>query len=445
MKKAILFLYIATFISCKAGSQEKIFTTEAVKRDLNFAFERLTNLHPGLHRYTTKEELKRYFNKLLLNVPDSMNIWQAHSYISQLIGEIRCGHTRLFPNMDELEKLKKQPVFFPLPSRWLSDSLYVRTGDAAAPKWWRVESINNVPVAALLSHFEKRFALDGESRKGKQLFFDNLAYYYAVLKERPTSFVLKVKSVPANNDTLIELPALTWQALEKMRAENKIVFGTGRLKPFEFRTQGQIGFLTVRNFNGERHRSFGYNFPAFLDSAFQQTLNNKITHLVIDIRNNGGGDDAYGALLYSHLTNKPFYYFKEVVTLKNGAFVNVSHPQLKQQPASAIAYLGKTSLLVDGLTFSTAADFAAIFKEHNRGLIVGMETGGAFQGNNSGPSSEVTLPNTGIVLSIPLWRYTNAVKNTKSASGVMPDVEILPTIFDVYPGMDRAKAYLEAR
>lgn len=297
--------------------------------------------------------------------------------------------------------------------------------------------------ADLLAYFEKRLALDGDSRKGKQLFFDNLAYYYAVFRERQSTFTLKLQSLSNKQDTIVEVPAMTWQELEKIRTENNIVFGTGRLNPFLFQVQGRTGMLTIRNFNSERHKTFGRNFPKFLDSVFRQIRDIKINQLVIDLRNNGGGDDEYGALLYSYLASKPFYYFKEVVKLDNAKFLKVQHPQLKPQPASAIAYAGKTSLLVDGLTFSTAADFSAIFKEHKRGLIAGMETGGTFQGNNSGVSTEVRLPRTGLVLSIPLWRYTNAVTDITSRNGVIPDVEILPSIFDVISGRDRAREYVK--
>ena len=67
-----------------------------------------------------------------------------------------------------------------------------------------------------------------------------------------------------------------------------------------------------------------------------------------------------------------------------------------------------------------------MFKEHKRGKIIGTETGGAFQGNNSGSSEEVQLPETGLILSIPRWRYTNAVTDTTSRRGIIPDISIIP-------------------
>src|SRR2546430_7390654 len=44
-----------------------------------------------------------------------------------------------------------------------------------------------------------------------------------------------------------------------------------------------------------------------------QTLHEKGTKaLIIDLRGNGGGEDEYGALLVSELTDKPFRYFDHI-------------------------------------------------------------------------------------------------------------------------------------
>lgn len=111
MKKFILSLFVVFFIGCQADSQERPYTNADIQQDLRFAYEQLTKQHPGLRRYTSKQELDRYVNDLTNNAPDSMDVWQAYSYMSQLMGEIRCGHTRLFPNDDALEQLRARPVF----------------------------------------------------------------------------------------------------------------------------------------------------------------------------------------------------------------------------------------------------------------------------------------------------------------------------------------------
>ena len=44
-----------------------------------------------------------------------------------------------------------------------------------------------------------------------------------------------------------------------------------------------------------------------------RTLREKGTKtLIIDLRGNGGGNDMYGAMLVSYLTDKPFRYFDHI-------------------------------------------------------------------------------------------------------------------------------------
>jgi C-terminal processing protease CtpA/Prc len=94
--------------------------------------------------------------------------------------------------------------------------------------------------------------------------------------------------------------------------------------------------------------------------------------------------------------------------------------------------LGKTIFLIDGLSFSTAAEFCAIAKSNKRGLFVGEETGGGYYGNNSGSFVEVVLPNTKLIVSIPTIKYTMDVSaSTAKARGIRPDIQIIPTIAEV--------------
>lgn len=427
-KIVIGFFFFFLFLQSNAQLLTRTFKKEAVQADIKVAIDSLKRYHPGLYRYISKADFDLFTTQLIASAPDAGDIWDNYSYIAQLTNTVKCGHTRITPPAEDLQALRQVAVFFPLPTRWLHDSLYVcLPGSNGKDTWFHVSSINNMQSKDLLHYLENRFALDGDSREGKQLFFDNLAYYYAALIDRPSSFVLKLKPLEKGSDTLASVAPVTWIALENMRKSQGIILGTGRLFPFSYIQKNGVGVLTVKNFNSARHKAFGVNFKEFLDSVFTEINRASVKHLVIDIRNNGGGDDELGALLYSYLTNKPFRYFETVNRLEAGNVIPVQHPQLEWQRPQPQAYLGRTSLLVDGLTYSTAADFAAIFKEHKRGKVIGMETGGAYQGNNSGESVDVILPYTKLVLTIPLWQYTNAVANKKSKNGVLPDIEVMPS------------------
>lgn len=80
---------------------------------------------------------------------------------------------------------------------------------------------------------------------------------------------------------------------------------------------------------------------------------------------------------------------------------------------------------------SSCADVAAILSHNKKAIFVGQETGGGYQGNNSGMMPESLVQPFGFTLSVPLQKYINAVNlNDNFGRGTIPDYEILPTFED---------------
>ena len=108
-----------------------------------------------------------------------------------------------------------------------------------------------------------------------------------------------------------------------------------------------------------------------------------------------------------------------------------------QQPKEN-SFRGKVYFLIDGRSFSGAAEFAAIAKSEHRGIFIGEETGGGYYGNTSGSEVFVNLPATQISCRIPVINYMLAVKKARfSDRGVLPDYPVYPTIFDLLEKTDR--------
>lgn len=88
-------------------------------------------------------------------------------------------------------------------------------------------------------------------------------------------------------------------------------------------------------------------------------------------------------------------------------------------------FKGNTYLLTNGLCLSSCADFTAVISYNRKALVIGQETGGGYQGNTSGILSKATIP-TGLIITIPLQKYTNAVDPDKNIGrGTQPDHEIV--------------------
>ena len=134
--------------------------------------------------------------------------------------------------------------------------------------------------------------------------------------------------------------------------------------------------------------------------------------------------------------NKPFRYFASkastttIVNVEENLLLGVQNFQQNN-------FRGKIFFLINGLSFSTTADFCAIAKSNNRGIFIGEETGGGYYGNTSGGAVNVKLPGSNIDINIPQFKYVNDVKKAKYKDrGIIPDYTIVPTIDDVLQQKD---------
>jgi C-terminal processing protease CtpA/Prc len=194
-------------------------------------------------------------------------------------------------------------------------------------------------------------------------------------------------------------------------------------------------------------------------------MNNKGTKtLVLDLRNNSGGEDELGKRLLSYLLDKPFTYYNDLLInarvfsfhkyaklpdvpadmverQPNGKYRLLKHPNLGIQQPSNPTFAGKVLILINGDCFSTTAEFLSQAHYHKRATFIGEESGGGYYGNTSGVVPALTLPSTKLIVYVPLVSYYLAVKSDQAAArGVLPDFPIRYTIEELLAGKDKELA-----
>lgn len=89
---------------------------------------------------------------------------------------------------------------------------------------------------------------------------------------------------------------------------------------------------------------------------------------------------------------------------------------------------GRLVVLIGGNTFSGAAELASMLHHTRRGVFIGEEAGGSNAGNTSGYSWEIQLPNSGMLLDVPLLRFEFAWQTPPHGRGVIPHCHVSPGI-----------------
>lgn len=205
---------------------------------------------------------------------------------------------------------------------------------------------------------------------------------------------------------------------------------------------GRIGVLEIKSFMNPSGDSV--LLTTLLDSA------KRCEHLIIDLRRNSGGNDAYwDHHIMPHLIAKiqkwsgpsvlrrgpiagtwyeeKFHSFKNVATLP-GLPVEVTPEEFAVvidkkviRPKGKSGFGGKVWLFVGPGVFSASESFTAFTKATGWATVAGTRTGGDGIGSDPIP---VMLPNSGFIVNFPAWGGLNPDGSFNFEARTTPDVEI---------------------
>jgi hypothetical protein len=172
-------------------------------------------------------------------------------------------------------------------------------------------------------------------------------------------------------------------------------------KLVELRQRGsQVRFLDSDRIAHFIYPSFDLNEQEKkkINDIFKQIKAKRSRDLIVDIRGNGGGNSGMGDFIFSYLYGKKFTSFS-MTRAKLSHDLLALYAKAGQLPADAdidgivatgraterteesvpkpeAFFTGRAFLLVDNGTFSSASNFAAMFRDYGVGKILGYETGG---------------------------------------------------------------------
>lgn len=194
-------------------------------------------------------------------------------------------------------------------------------------------------------------------------------------------------------------------------------------------------------------------FTAFIDEAFATFIEQRATRLLIDLRDNPGGDNSFSDRLIAWFANRPFRFCKRFdikvsqaaiaanrkrVESANGGGDSISHklaaayagrepgahvdfPIPWVSPRDGRRYEGEVYVLVNRHSYSNSVLVAAMVQDFGFGTILGEET--ADLASTYGALETFTLAGTGLEVRFPKARIERP-SGDPSARGVIPDVAI---------------------
>ncbi|WP_207504361.1 S41 family peptidase [Telluribacter humicola] len=467
MKLYLLLMFCLTLPSCMGQATEPPtqIPTEYLKEDLKLFRTALEEAHPGLYTHTSKAKMDSAFNQAAQSITRPFSQQEFYKLLTPIVTMIGCGHVKfMVKNKEDIKFPFHQNTLLPLKLYFTKKGVFAwknYSGRELMPAGAEIISINKKPIGEIVNQlFDYVTFADGATETGKYLELTNyFSGYYSTFIEETPSYAVEYKDAAGNIKTA-QLDGAEYDVVNKGIQSDLKHLQENQLA-LKFLENG-TALLTLKTFWFESKES---SFEKFLEESFKEINKRGVSSLIIDVRNNEGGMDSYGSLLYSYLTDKPYDYYTKVTTntskkfsfsehaytpwffgiyrqilsKKDGEYRWKYHSNLKRQKPQKDSYKGKVYVLTNGHSFSATSEFASIAHYHKRATFIGEETGGGYTTNNSGFFVIVDLPRTNLVLGIPLWRYHQAVNNPAlQHRGVIPDHEVVPTIADLLAGKDPA-------
>lgn len=301
----------------------------------------------------------------------------------------------------------------------------------AVPRGSEIISVNNVPVSEIIGSTKRLVNSDARSKTGK---LANFAHSFPDL--------LAIQFGNANSYEVKFIPHGSSGSEIKMlkSADRKTAWESGistLAGSFSESYDLNLEIVKTKNLAVMSIPTFGFydnqqKFYSFLDSAFEQVNRSGIKNLILDLRNNSGGDPICSARLMSYLEKQPAPYFARIYA----GYESLAQPI---PVSSKNAFGGNLYVLINGGSFSSTGHLCALLKYHRRATFVGEETGGTYECNDD--HIRVQTSATHLSINVARMTYTAAVNGIPRETGIMPDYPVEPTIDDVLSGHDAVKLF----
>ena len=469
----VLTAFMCTFCaSSKKTQPTRKYAPEELKKDFTVFRKVLEESHPSLYWFTPKDSMDYYFDRGLNSLNDSMNERDFRMLLTYVAAKVKCGHTSVSPSKKYMRYLDTARLkIFPLNLKIWDDTMVVTSNinrrDSVLKRGTVITAIEGRDARQLIDTLLQYVTGDGHALIGKYQSLSNRGNFASLYRN---VFGLPDTLQVQYLDSAGELRHTFLKAYDPRDTVGKLRFKVIEPKKKEIR---QRELVANRNLQIDRSLSSAYmtvstfsrgnRLKSFFRKSFRTIEKEKIQHLVIDVRSNGGGDAGISTMLTQYLINRKFkiadslyavrrsssyrgyiewqrvyWLMTRFVTRKRGDgnyhFGYFERHYFK--PRKKHHFDGKIYLLTGGNSFSATTLVLKALQGQSNVKIIGEETGGGAYGNTAWMIPEVRLPKTGVRFRLPKFRLVMDKALVSGGRGVMPDIFVRATPEIISKGID---------
>ncbi|MDC8104411.1 S41 family peptidase [Chryseobacterium sp. B21-037] len=477
----LIFLWSCSSLTNSERQEGTLIEPEQLKKDVDYAYTKLKEMHPQLYRYITRKDLDFKIDSIKQTINEPLTPTQFYFKLQPVITSIREGHLSL---MIPFEKLKREyggrKLFTYFKYYIKDDHLYIVANKDSIQNikpGTEILSINNIPISFYISKYRKLISSDGRNTTFTPYYLKDMFFVFFSMEN---GFLEQVKIETLYNNKkqtfIIERDKQSEAEKAKSQTQANGSFHCPMNRNFKFLDENNsIAYINIKKFSNNKSDRFYKN-------TFERIKEAKSDYLILDIRNNYGGSLQEINNLYSYLVSEPFTlikpsrlnsgytplktnYFKKSspleyalkgITYPTYFFLKTLHTykgndgkfyyKIKADNVTKPnknAFHGKIFVLVNGGSYSASSIISSKLKFDKVATLVGEETGGANDGTVAGFYSYQVLPNSKLTLPIGLLLVNPNITLTNSQRGVIPDVTITETLLDIINKNDVQLAWVK--
>ncbi|MFT3932149.1 MAG: S41 family peptidase [Chitinophagaceae bacterium] len=474
---ALLFAAGCYFFPYSSDIVSEKFNATKLQQDFLVFRAVLEKGHPGLYTYASKQEMDNCFDSVYrtLNAPADMRAF--HQKLSYIIDKIGCSHTNLYLPKSYYDTILRRSNFFPIPLIYVDGGLYVNADAWEIPVGSHIISINGNSAEQIMNRIYDYNVPDGRNKNyNLSQAAAEFAYDYFLAYGPAINFKVEYAEPGSEVNQELNIPSVT---LEKHLNEynNNAYYNYSSEVGYDFEIIDSIhtAVLTLRSFAYSTSTTFAAYKNFLINSFTLLKAESGINNLIIDCRNNIGGEYENIFLLYRFLSRNafrevdsatvkfdktPYARFldpdfavnekpyldsmikTEFCRLPNG-YNSMNDDENNLRRPHPMAFTGNVFVITNNNVVSAASNFVAMIKDSKRGVIVGEETGGGYNGHNGFTRVLYKLPGTGLLLEFSAVKVQHYLQHPQlNKYGIEPDYPIGNTLNDIVENQDPQMSFI---
>lgn len=433
---------------------------EDARADLSTLLSRMESEHVDLYARVSKAEYEAKIASLLSRIDGPVAPTDFNLLVQEALAFGQIGHFKtdaLFQSV--MGYIGEGGTIIPLSVTWRGDSLLTEQWALAEgrqlPPGSRIIGLGGLTLAEFVERARPMIPADTERLLRSQMELALPAYLYLVFG--PVKNLEIAYETPAGVATSVSVPAIGFGEMYALQDARPVSRG---MAPSSARLHRDLGdgvyyikpgpFFLNEDEKGPDGETYDIApFDAFVRKAFAGLQQSGASDLILDLRNNPGGDVSFSDLIVARLTDEPYRMAARYTvragsntkagwadwkgepgtlaskvaeglnTTATGDVFEVDVPQI--MPIADLAFDGRVVALVDRHSYSNAVVTAALLQDLGIATIMGTET--ADLPTTFAAVETLSLERTGVSVTYP---KALMVRHSASdpLSGVVPDFAI---------------------